>query len=261
MPFIKVSGLNVYYQASQGLPPYSDKPLILLVHGAGGSSCHWQPMLSQLSSNISSLALDLPGHGKTSGTVPDSVEDTADFLADFLSALNITQPVCYVGQSLGGLIGLQFALSYPQQVERLVLMTTASKIQLHPDFLASALSGEWDLSTLGQSFADKIPETSKNLVLNEFKHTRLAKNASDFMGVSSIDLTQAIANMTIPTLILTGDDDVIISPRKGKLLQKQIPNAHLVNIPGAGHYLQIEEPTRVAEEIAGFLLSVPMGSR
>jgi pimeloyl-ACP methyl ester carboxylesterase len=60
-------------------------------------------------------------------------------------------------------------------------------------------------------------------------------------------------------MILTGDDDVIISPRKGKQLQKQIPNARLVNISGAGHYLQVEEPNKVAEEISGFLLGVSLG--
>jgi pimeloyl-ACP methyl ester carboxylesterase len=261
MPFINVSGLNVHYQAPLGIPKSNTDPLMLLVHGAGGSSRHWLPMLSQLNSHIFPVAVDLPGHGATLGTVTNSIEAVTEFLDEFLTALKIIQPICYVGQSLGGLIGLQFALKYPQRLERLILMTTAAKIQLHPDFLASALSGDWDLATLSQSFAPEVPETSKNLVLEEFKHTRLSQNAFDFMDVSSVDLSQAIATIQTPTLILTGDDDVIISPRKGKLLQKQIPNAHLVNIPGAGHYLQVEKPTQVAEAIAGFVLGVSMGSR
>jgi pimeloyl-ACP methyl ester carboxylesterase len=261
MPFIKVANINVYYQAPLGIPKSNTEPLMLLVHGAGGSSHHWQPLLSELNRSIFPLAVDLPGHGMTSGTVPNSIEAVAQFLADFLTILGIEQPVCYVGQSLGGLIGLQFALNYPQRVERLVLMTTAAKIQLHPDFLASALSGEWDLATLRQSFAPEVPEAVKNLVLDEFQHTRLSKNAFDFMDVSSVDLTEAIATMPIPTLILTGDDDVIISPRKGKLLHRQLPNSHLVNIPDAGHYLQVEQPTKVAEAIAGFVLGVAMGNK
>jgi pimeloyl-ACP methyl ester carboxylesterase len=258
MPFIKVADLNTHYEAPQGLLASNDRPLILLVHGAGGSSRHWQPLLFRLNSKIISLAVDLPGHGATSGTVPNSVEIAADFLDAFLTALGIKQPICYVGQSLGGLIGLQFALKYPQRVERLVLMATAAKIQLHPDFLASALSSEWDLSTLRQSFAPQIPESLKDLVLHEFQHTRLSPDATDFMGLSQIDLQKAIANIQIPTLILTGDDDVIISPRKGKQLQKQLPHAQLVNISGAGHYLQVEEPTKVAEEIQSFLLGASL---
>jgi pimeloyl-ACP methyl ester carboxylesterase len=259
MPFIKVADLNIHYQAPQGLPASGDKPLILLVHGAGGSSRHWQPLLFRLESKVIPLAVDLPGHGATSGTVPNSVEIAADVLDAFLSALGIERPICYIGQSLGGLIGLQFALKYPQRVERLIVMATAAKIQLHPDFLASALSGEWDLSTLRQSFAPQVPESLKDLVLHEFQHTRLSNDATDFMGLSQIDLQEVIANIQIPTLILTGDDDVIISPRKGKQLQKQLPHAQLVNISGAGHYLQVEEPTKVAEEIQGFLLDASLG--
>jgi pimeloyl-ACP methyl ester carboxylesterase len=258
MPFIKVADLNTHYEAPQGLPASNDRPLILLVHGAGGSSRHWQPLLFRLNSKIISLAVDLPGHGATAGIVPNSVEIAADFLDAFINALGIKQPICYVGQSLGGLIGLQFALKYPQRVEKLVLMTTAAKIQLHPDFLASALSGEWDLSTLRQSFAPQVPESLKDLVLHEFQHTRLSDDATDFMGLSQTDLQEAISTLSIPTLILTGDDDVIISPRKGKQLQKQLPHAQLVNISGAGHYLQVEEPTKVAEEIQSFLLGASL---
>jgi pimeloyl-ACP methyl ester carboxylesterase len=261
MPFTKVSEFNVHYQAPLGIPKSKTEPLMLLVHGAGGSSRHWQPMLNQLNSHIFPVAVDLPGHGATSGTVPQSIEAVAEFLDKFLTTLGIEQPVCYVGQSLGGLIGLQFALNYPQRLERLILMTTAAKIQLHPDFLASALSGDWDLATLRQSFAPEVPEAAKNLVLEEFKHTRLSQDAFDFMDVSCVDLSDAIATIQTPTLILTGDDDVIISPRKGKLLQKQIPHAHLVNIPGAGHYLQVEKPTQVAEAIAGFVLGVAISNR
>jgi pimeloyl-ACP methyl ester carboxylesterase len=257
MPLVEVADFTVNYQAPQGIPNADNKLLTLIVHGAGGSSKHWLPMLSHLDSNIYPLVVDLPGHGATSGGVPESIEEAANFLTSFLTALNIKGPVCYVGQSLGGLIGLQFTLSYPQRVKQLVLMATAAKIQLHPDFLGSALSGEWNLLTLSQSFAPEVPQSLRNLVLDEFRHTRLSKDASDFMGVSRIDLSNSISNIQIPTLILTGDDDVIISPRKGKLLQKNIPNARLVTLTSTGHYLQVEQPLKVAEELENFLLGMP----
>lgn len=258
MPSIKVADFNVNYQAPQGIPKCDREPIMLLVHGAGGSSRHWLPMLSQLNADIFPVAVDLPGHGETSGTALHDFKAVAEFLDSFLTALKIKQPIYYVGHSLGGLIGLQFALNYPQRVKQLVVMATSAKIKLHPDFLTSALSGEWDLATLRQSFAPEVPEPSKNLVLNEFKHTRLDSAADDFMGVSQVDLGDEVASLQIPTLIITGSDDVIISPRKGILLRKQIPDARLVNIPGAGHYLQVEEPGKVAQVIEEFLLSVPV---
>lgn len=254
MSTIKVGDLAIHYDAPLGLPSGT---IMLLVHGAGGSSRHWQPMLATLTSfqkqGVFPVAIDLPGHGTSEGYVPDSIDQIADFLNAFLDALGITQPICYVGQSMGGLIGLQFALAYPDRITQLVLMATAARIQLHPDFLQQAITGQWDRESLRQSFAPTIAEDVTEVVLNEFHHVRLTADASDFMGVSDVDLSDAIANLQVPTLILTGDDDVIISPRKSKILQRQISGSHLVTIPGAGHYLHVEQPKVVAAEIVNFL--------
>lgn len=221
MSSIKVGGLAVHYNAPQGLPTSESEQLLMLVHGAGGSSRHWEPMIAKLGGGFP-LAVDLPGHGATDGYVLDSVDATADFLAAFLDELGIKHPICCVGQSMGGLIALQFTLAYPARVERLVLMATAARIQLHPDFLQQALTGQWDMELLDQSFAPEVPENLKELVLSQFQHTRLSPNATDFMGVSLVDLSDAISAVRVPTLILTGDDDVIISPRKSTVLKRQI---------------------------------------
>lgn len=255
MPSIAVRGLAVHYQAPWGLPTASDQ-LLLLVHGAGGSSRHWEPMLKAMREMPLvgiPVAVDLPGHGATAGCVPDSIDAVADFLNAFLEQLNVNQPICYVGQSMGGLIGLNFTLNYPHRVARLVLMATAARIQLHPDFLQQAMNGQWDMSLLRQSFAPEIPEHLQELVLHEFQYTRLKADATDFMGVSSVDLSKTISALQVPTLILSGDDDVIISPRKSTILQRQISGSRLVTLPAGGHYLHVEQSERVAQEVTQFL--------
>ena len=253
MSSIKVGGLAVHYNAPRGLPNSESDPILLLVHGAGGSSRHWEPMVAKLGEGLFPVAIDLPGHGATDGHVPDSLDAATAFLAGFLDELGIKRPVCYVGQSMGGLIGLKFTLAYPDRVERLVLMATSARIQLHPDFLQQALTRQWDVALLRQSFVPEVPENLKELVLSEFQHTRVRSDASDFMGVSLIDITNDISALRVPTLILTGDDDVIISPRKSNILHRQISGSRLVTIPGAGHYLHVEKSARVAEEVTNFL--------
>lgn len=249
----------VHYNAPQGLPT-SESELVMLVHGAGGSSCHWEPMIAKMGPGFFPLAVDLPGHGATGGYVPDSIAAVADFLNAFLNELEIQRPICYIGQSMGGLIGLQFALAYPERLNRLVLMATAARIQLHPDFLQQAVTGQWDMSLLDQSFAPEVPEHLKELVLSQFQHTRLKPDATDFMGVNLADLNHAIAAIQIPTLILTGDDDVIISPRKSTMLQRQISGSRLVTVPGGGHYLHVEKSETIAEEVMHFLQGEPVAS-
>lgn len=250
---IQVGDLMVHYNAPRGLPTSESEELVMLVHGAGGSSRHWEPMIAKLGPGIFPLAPDLPGHGATDGYVLDSIAAVADFLNAFLDQLGIQRPICYVGQSMGGLVGLQFALAYPARLNRLVLMATAARIQLHPDFLQQAVTGRWDMEFLHQSFAPEVPEDLKELVLSQFQYTRLKSDASDFMGVTPVDLGNAISAIQVPTLILSGDDDVIISPRKSTILQRHIPDARLVTVPDAGHYLHVEKATRIAEELMLFL--------
>jgi pimeloyl-ACP methyl ester carboxylesterase len=253
MSFIQVANHKVYYNAPFGLPSRGDRQVMLLVHGAGGSSRHWEPMLAQLNQAEFPIAIDLPGHGASDGYALDSIDEVGEFLNTFLARLGVEHPIYYVGQSMGGLIGLQFALAYPERVAKLVLMATSARIQLHPDFLQQAITGQWDYETLRQSFAVEVPENLKALVLSEFQYTCLKADASDFMGVSRVDLSSAVSALRMPTLILTGDDDVIISPRKSKMLQWQIKNSRLVTIPGAGHYLHVEQPAKVAAEIQNFV--------
>ena len=260
MSSIKVGNFNVHYNAPRGLPTSESEDMLLLVHGAGGSSRHWEPMIPLLGEAVFPVAVDLPGHGGTDGYVPDSIDAVATFLDDFLEQLGVKRPLCYVGQSMGGLIGLHFALAYPNRVFALVLMATAARIQLHPDFLEQAISGQWDMALLRPSFHPDIPEHLKELVLNEFQYTRLRGDTPDFMGVSSVDLTNAIAEIQVPALILTGDDDVIISPRKSTILQRQISGSCLVTVPGAGHYLHVEKPEIVAQEVMHFLESDRLSS-
>jgi pimeloyl-ACP methyl ester carboxylesterase len=258
MPVIQCSGLKVHYTAPEGLPISSSDQLVLLVHGAGGSSRHWEPMLKAwstmpLTERVFPVAVDLPGHGNSGGTVLSSVLGIADFLNAFLSALGIKGSICYVGHSAGGLLGLQFALSYPERVDRLMLIATFACIQLHPDFLQQATTGAWDYTLLQQSFAPDVPEDLKQLVLNEFQYLRLAADARDFMDLNHTDLRPALPALQLPTLIMTGDDDVIISPRKAKLLQQELPEAELVTVPGAGHYVHVEQGATVAALLVDFL--------
>jgi pimeloyl-ACP methyl ester carboxylesterase len=156
MSVIEVGGLAVHYNAPRGIPHSESGHLLMFVHGAGGSSRHWEPVMARLGSEVFPVAVDLPGHGATDGYVLDSIEAIAEFLYAFLNALEVKRPVCYVGHSVGGLIGLYFALSYPTKVERLVLIATAARIQLHPDFLQQASTNNWDMGLLRQSFAPEI---------------------------------------------------------------------------------------------------------
>ena len=102
------------------------------------------------------------------------------------------------------------------------------------------------------SFGSGTPREAQDLVLNELPKTRLSEGATGFMD--ELDLREQVSALSaVPTLIVTGDDDVIISPRHSRQLHQKIAGSTLLVVPGGGHYLQVEQPERIAGAISQFL--------
>jgi pimeloyl-ACP methyl ester carboxylesterase len=79
----------------------------------------------------------------------------------------------------------------------------------------------------------------------------------DFLACDAFDPGARPAKISAPTLILFGQEDKMISPQAGKVLQNQIPGARFELVPDAGHMVMLEQPDRVAELLSAFLKSVP----
>ena len=123
MPIL-VGDIETYYEAPHGLLTGGEQVLTLLIHGAGGSCQHWQPLLPYLSDHICPLLIDLLGHGRSGGTIPSSIDDAAIFLNRSLAQLDVEQSLYCVGHSLGGMIAQRFAMLFPERVAKLALITT-----------------------------------------------------------------------------------------------------------------------------------------
>jgi pimeloyl-ACP methyl ester carboxylesterase len=106
-------------------------PLLVLVHGAGGSADLWQPQLDGLADVARIVAPDLPGHGPLGGRGGVSIAAYAEWLAGFVSALD-AGPVVLVGHSMGGAIAQTLALAQPERLAGLVLLGTAARLPVLP---------------------------------------------------------------------------------------------------------------------------------
>ena len=252
MTHILVDDIEMYYETPHGFLDGREEVLTLLIHGAGGSSQHWQPLLPYLIDKMCPILIDIPGHGRSEGIVPNSIDDAALLLDHFLTRLDVEQPVYCVGHSLGGIIAQRFAMLFPERVARLALITTSARIQIHIDFLEAALTGRWNLDAFRLCFSPDIPKEVQDLVLNEYTKMRLASDSAAFMNLENVDLRGKVSTLTVPTLIITGDDDVIISPRHSRFLHKEIPYSTLMVVPHGGHYVHVEQPERVAEALNRF---------
>jgi pimeloyl-ACP methyl ester carboxylesterase len=106
---------------------------LILIHGAGGSYLHWSAEIRHLRGE-DILAIDLPGHGDSSGEGKETIEDYVASLLEFMNNLDIDRAVI-AGHSMGGAIGLRLSLDFPERIPGLILIGAGAKLRVHPQLI------------------------------------------------------------------------------------------------------------------------------
>ena len=258
---------------------------ILLFNGASDSMDAWDPsFLTGLSSNHTVIAFDQRGIGNTTtGSKPYSMEQLANDTAGLLDALKIPK-ADVMGYSLGGHIAQAFTLSYPDKVNRLILVSTTcggkDGIPKPPEFkklmseitnkslnnistsqqemkslVVASLGSGWvrlhpesldipENMTLLQSKPGLTPDTMKNQVNIGF-----AWEATNWSGACDAE-----AKLAKPTLVIAGTDDNDYIPHGNALvIAGKIPGAWLIQIKDAGHAVMDQYPAEISKILNTFL--------
>lgn len=252
MPFAKVNDLKTFYEdAGKGKP-------LLLVHGACSSTRIWVNQLVGLSKKLRVVAIDLPGHGKTEPlNSKGTIARYADHVASFMKEIGLKK-AAIGGTSMGGLVIQQLYLKYPHLVEKLILHDTAAKIPIPPEALELYRSQfESTQKLLSEiSFSKKTMKTSpalvKQHVQDDLKTDRKVAT-DDYEATAAADFTDKLGNISVPTLIIMGADDLLITASMAQFLHENIKGSKLRIIPDAGHVNMLEKPGGFNEAVMEFM--------
>jgi pimeloyl-ACP methyl ester carboxylesterase len=251
-----------YVQQGQGGNP------ILLIHGFDSSVMEFRRLLPQLVSCHETWAVDLLGFGFTErrGDIPYSPEVIRKHLYIFWKTL-IQRPVILVGASMGGAAVLDFALTYPECVEKVVLIDSAGFTNgvpliaryLFPPF--DRLAVEFlknpklrqrvsELSYVDKSLASEDALICGSLHVNQ---PGWYQSIIKFMKSGGYPyLGDKIQQLSQSVLILWGEKDQILNPQEAYKFEERLPNSKLIWVPESGHVSHLEKPTLVAEKIIQF---------
>ncbi|WP_193367928.1 alpha/beta fold hydrolase [Pelagibius marinus] len=241
-----------------------DLPLVVFLHGAGLDHTVWAlPARYFAHHDLSVLAVDLPGHGKSQGAPLTSIAALADWVVKLLDEVGASK-AALVGHSQGALVALETAARHAERVRALALMGAAPKMPVHPDLLAAAeandhkafdLMTSWGFGPAGHLGGARVPGSwlmgGGERLLERVKP-----------GVLSADLAacnayqegmEAAAKVTCPTVVIMGSDDKMTPARAGAKLAGAISNAQQVLIPGCGHMMLAEKPDETLDALKTIL--------
>jgi pimeloyl-ACP methyl ester carboxylesterase len=231
----------------------SNSCTLLFIHGFGSTSKYWQPVCKNLSAEICPTYFDLPGHGDRSDYLPKDMHQMLDIVNQFvLSTVNLNAPIALVGHSLGGLISLGYYLRYPERVTHLILISSAARIIIHPELFLQLRKGEIDADFLAQGFTTHIKKNIRKNLIRDMKKIRIQKDVEDLLQLSTINYTDQLSSVNCKTLIIAGNQDKIISPRRTREMALKINNSQIA-ILETGHYPHLELNKEVASIINNFL--------
>jgi pimeloyl-ACP methyl ester carboxylesterase len=262
LDFAKRAIETSYVQQGQGGNP------ILLLHGFDSSVMEFRRLLPQLASRHETWAVDLLGFGFTerSRDIPYSPEVIRKHLYIFWKTL-IQRPVILVGASMGGAAVLDFALTYPECVEKVVLIDSAGFTngvpliarylfppfdRLAVEFLKSPKLRQRvsELSYVNKSLASEDALICGSLHVNQ---PGWQQSIVKFMKSGGYPyLGDKIQQLSQSVLILWGEKDQILNPQEAYKFEERLPHSKLIWVPESGHVSHLEKPELVAEKIMQF---------
>jgi pimeloyl-ACP methyl ester carboxylesterase len=229
-----------------GLPPAFDRgATIVLLHGEGGSAAMFRGAVERLQAKHGPLAIDLPGHGRSSGLDgPASVDEAAALLVRVLDGLH-APPAVLVGHAYGGQVALAAAIARPDRARAVLTVGTAAEAAI-PDAAVETLRNVVR-GRIGQQFDTPFFGPSPDMaVMREFwgelVKTDPKVRLGDVLAYRASTLRGSLGKVACPVLVMNGDADRLCPPDRARELAAAIPGARLRFVEGAGHVAHLERP-------------------
>jgi 3-oxoadipate enol-lactonase len=260
---ITVNGISVHYT----LEGPASGPVITMSNSLASNLSMWEPQMPVLTSRYRVLRYDTRGHGGTEATAgPYSLDELSEDVRALLRALGITR-THFIGLSMGGMIGQIIAIKYPQMLQSLVLCDTMSRVPteakpMWDDRIHTAETGGMEPlvePTLARWFTESFRQKGSP-VLDQVRTMIRSTPPRGYTGcchaIAALNLTDHLKAITLPTLIIVGEDDPATPVAASHVIHEQIRGSELVILKSAAHLSNLEQPEAFNQALTAFLPKV-----
>ncbi|WP_169570116.1 alpha/beta fold hydrolase [Sneathiella limimaris] len=241
-----------------------NQPSIIFLHGAAMDHTAWALQSRYMAHHgFNVFALDLPGHGKSEGDIPGSIDEMADSVIAFMDSAGL-KSATLVGHSMGSLTGLSAAGRYPDRIDKLVMIGTAFPMMVGEDFLNRAKANDpsaylmmIDWSHARPSHVGQAEVPGLWMIGNALRTVERAGDGTLYKGLSLCSTYEggfeAAENLKCPVLFILGDKDMMTMPRAAQKLIASISGSKTVLLKDCGHMQMIEKAEDVRKALIDFM--------
>jgi pimeloyl-ACP methyl ester carboxylesterase len=266
---IDVHGKQAYAYTG-GKPFTTSLPTIVFIHGAQNDHSVWALQSRSFAHHgFGVLAVDLPGHGRSTGPALKTVEEMADWIIALLDAAGV-QHAILAGHSMGSLIALEASHRAPGRVRALALLGTTFPMKVSDALLETSRTNEaqaidmvtiWSHSTIAHKPSSPAPGFWVMGGLRRLMQRMSQQNPdqlfyTDFSACNAYGNGQVAAEAArCPVLFILGAKDMMTPPRSAKLLTGAVKHGRIVTVD-AGHAMMSEQPDAVLDALYGFTSTI-----
>lgn len=254
---------------------------IVIVHGLYGSSDNWLTVAKKLSSNYHVYLIDQRNHGRSPNSEEHSYEAMKNDLAEFFVRQNIGKAIL-IGHSMGGKTAMNFAADYPERIEKLIVVDIApkdyfllndeSQYYLHNNILRAMLEIDFSKIESRKQIEDFLKERIDSIEIVQFLLKNAHRNKENhryewrlnvpvlydnldeiIKGVNAHSFDDRLPIKNYPVLFIKGANSNYILPEDFSSIRRIYPEAEIVQIRDAGHWLHAEQPQLFLETVWNFI--------
>jgi len=263
MPRITSGDAYIFYEVLGSGPP------VVLLHPFPANHHLWKPAAQALVSHYRVILPDLRGHGDSGiGEGPATMQKHAADIALVLDHEEVDR-AAFVGVSIGGYVLFEFWRNYRARVGALVLCNTkaqadtsegrAGRLQAAAEVMERGTEPFFE-SMLPKLMGKTTRSTRPDLVEGALRMMRKMSPKDVAMVQRGMaerqDSVETLKTINVPTMLVTGDEDILTGPAEAELMRQNIPCSQVKLIPRAGHYSPWEQPEEVGKIVRQFLDAV-----
>ena len=241
------------------------QPLVIL-HGLFGSLDNWLGVAPRLAEQFHVFVVDLRNHGQSPHSAEMSYPLMAEDVAKFFDAHSLAK-AAVLGHSMGGKVAMQFALSYPERVEKLVVVDMAPRVYKpsHAAIFAALLALDLSLFQTRHQIEEALGPAIPNLVVRRFLLKNLGRDEAgklfwkiNLRGIAENypllgEALSATKPFVKPALFLRGGKSNFITAADEPLIRQLFPRVEMQAIDGAAHWVHSDQPEEFTSRVLEFL--------